>query len=183
MPSYTIIILLTCLIGSQIYLLRLLWICKRDIENKNIRLIQFYLDMKFIWQGFTNSLNITNTIEFCYKFIEDIKDYFSLDDIIIVDSLKMARDEKNTPLRRAVIDYVRTSSPKIEKLLRNSSFLTLQFTYDSSTCSLYVTSITPEIVNDGLIIAVERHPTLLSKNELISLENSINLLKTRLVYN
>lgn len=161
----------------------LLWTYKKDIQNKNIRLIQFYLDMKFIWKGLTDSLNITNTAEFCHKLIEDIKDYFSLDDIIIIDSLKMARDEKNTPLRRKVIEYIKNSSPRIEKLLKNNSFFTMQYTLDDNDYTLYVTSITPDIVNDGLIIAVESHPILLSKNELVSLENSINLLKTRLMYN
>lgn len=95
----------------------------------------------------------------------------------------MAKDEKNTPLRRDVINYVKTSSPRIEKLLRNSPFITLQFMHNNKKYCLYITSITPEIVNDGLIIALESHPILLSKNEMISLENSINLLKTRLMYN
>ena len=35
---------------------------------------------------------------------------------------------------------------------------------------------------DGVIICVENSPSLLNKNEAISLENCINLLKTRLVY-
>lgn len=171
-----------CLMMTQAYVLHLLWSCKKEMQSKNVRLIQFYLDMKFMSKGLNDSLGITNTTEFCYKLMEDIKDYFSLDDIIIVDSLRMAKDEKNTPLRRSAIEFTKRNSPKIKKLLTKSSFFTLDFVHDNEKYTLYITSITPDIVNDGLIIAVESHPILLSKNELISLENIVNLLKNRLMY-
>lgn len=165
------------------YMLHLMWSYKQEIQNKNIKLIQFYLDMKFMWKGLTDNLNITNTAEFCHKFMIDIKEYFSLDDIIIIDSLKMARNEKNTLLRRAVIDYIKGSAPRIEKLLQDNTLLSLKYVFEEKNYTLYVTSITPDVVNDGLVIAVESDPSLLSQNELVSLENCINLLKTRLMYN
>ena len=177
-----IVLICVCIAIAQIYMFYMLWVYKKNVEDKNVRLIQFYLDMKFIWKCLVDNLNISNTVEFCYKLMGDIKDYYSLDDIIVIDSLKIAKDEKKTPLRRGVIEFVNQNIPGISKLLRNESFFTLQFTFEDNDYTVYITSITPEIVNDGLAIAIETGPTLLSKNELISLENSINILKTRLMY-
>ena len=47
---------------------------------------------------------------------------------------------------------------------------------------MYIASITPRDEGDGLIICIEQAPALLTKQEKNSLENSINLLKTRLLY-
>ena len=35
---------------------------------------------------------------------------------------------------------------------------------------------------DGVIVCIEKYPTLLNENERASLETNINLLKTRLFY-
>jgi hypothetical protein len=47
---------------------------------------------------------------------------------------------------------------------------------------LYLSRLMEKDEGDGLIVCVEKTPALLNKNEKISLENCINLLKTRLIY-
>lgn len=178
-----IITLLISILFIQFYMIYKVYNYKKTIERKNIKLIQFYLDMKFIWKGILDNLNISDTAEFCRKLIIDIKEYYNLDDLIIVDSIAMVKDEKNTPLRNAVINDISDKIDNIIIALENQNFITEYLEFNDKSYILYISPITPDVVNDGLIVCVERRPSLLSEHEKISLENSVNLLKTRLMYN
>ena len=47
---------------------------------------------------------------------------------------------------------------------------------------LYMSKLSSEDQNDGIVIGVELAPSILNKNEKLGLENLINLLKYRLLY-
>jgi hypothetical protein len=64
----------------------------------------------------------------------------------------------------------------------NMILLNLIIELREKTYEIYVSRIVSRDEGDGLIVCVEHAPTLLSRQEKISLENSINLLKTRLLY-
>ena len=60
---------------------------KKEVDEKNMQLMQFYLDAKFINKALVDSLKLSHSINFCKDLIERIKDYYHLEEIIIIDSL------------------------------------------------------------------------------------------------
>lgn len=183
MVSYKVfVITLLILVTSYFLLFYLLFKLKKSVNEKNVRLIQYYLDMKFINKSLLGNLNVSNPSVFCKKLIDDIKEYYNLEDIIIIDSIRMVNDERNTALRAKVIDYIADNIQFIEQQLQDKEFLTVTIGYNVNRCVLHISSIMPQQINDGLIICIENSPSLLSENEVASLENILNLLKTRLVY-
>lgn len=154
----------------------------RQIDRKNQKLIQFYLDMQFINRAIINSLNETASEKFCKKMIDDIKLYFDLVDIVIIDSMQMVKYEKNTLLRSDIIDYIEGNIEDITKKLDSSKLCRKKIKLYNEIYNLFICPITPDLTNDGLIVCIEKDPSMLNPAEQSSLENSLNLLKTRLMY-
>lgn len=153
---------------------------KKLLEDKNLRLIQLYLDTKFISKIISDSLNISNPKEFCESVTSDIILYYNLEDIIITSSEIVTKINSNS-LRRDVIKFIKEHSEQIENLLRNKNFVKVKLESNSRKLQLYI-SAAKEVISQGLIVCIENSPVLLSDNELSSMENCINLMKTRLVH-
>lgn len=175
-------LLISIVIMIQIVILYRVYTYKKIIDEKNVKLIQFYLDMKFLWKAIISNLNVSDTSQFCHLLINDIKEYFNLEDIIIVDSIRMVKEEKNTLMRRSVLNFISNNFARVIKKLAEENLYESDFMFKNKRFALYITAITPDVINDGLIVCVEKRPSLLSKHEIISLENCINLLKTRMIY-
>ena len=154
---------------------------KKMIDQKNIQLIQFYLDTKFICKGLIDSLRISDPLEFCKGLIAEVKEYYNLEDIIIIDSIKIFDDENNTAFRSDVIKFIQKNIKQISQDLNNHKLAKLNMNIAEKKYVLYLSKLITTKESNGLIACVEHAPSLLNKHERISLENCINLLKTRLV--
>lgn len=170
--NFTIIVLL---IYKILYYRKLL-------DKKNVQLIQFYLDTKFLCQNMAESLTIPNPAFFCSKLLQKIKEYYNLEDIIIIDSIKMITGENNTRLRSDVIKYIQKNADNILKNLDEYELIKYNFSTINKNYEIYISRIVSKEEGDGLIVCVENAPTLLTKQEKTSLENCLNLLKNRLLY-
>lgn len=155
---------------------------RKILDEKNIQLIQFYLDTKFLGKNMEESLSISNPSFFCTNFLRKIKDYYNLEDVIIIDSINMIDGENNTRLRRDVIKYIQENADTILQTLHESKLTKYDFSNKNNNYEMYISRIVSKDEGDGLIVCVENAPTLLTKQERTSLENSINLLKNRLLY-
>ncbi len=155
---------------------------RKLLNKKNIQLIQFYLDTKFLCQNMAESLTISNPAFFCTQLLHKIKEYYNLEDIIIIDSIKMINGENNTRLRSDVIEYIQKNADNIFQTLHEYELIKHNFSTNNKNYEMYISRIVSKDEGDGLIVCVENAPTLLTKQEKTSLENSINLLKNRLLY-
>ena len=152
------------------------------LDKKNVQLIQFYLDTKFLWQSMAESLSISNPAFFCSKLLDKIKEYYNLEDVIIIDSIKMITGENNTRLRSDVIGYIQKNADNILHNLDEYTLIKYNFSTINKNYEIYISRIVSREEGDGLIVCVENAPTLLTTQEKTSLENIINLLKNRLLY-
>ncbi|GAB4166844.1 MAG: hypothetical protein Tsb006_6110 [Rickettsiaceae bacterium] len=156
---------------------------KKLLDEKNIQLIQFYLDTKFLCRSLIDSLNISDSSTFCSELLRKIKEYYNLEDIIIIDSIKMVSGENNTTLRNDVVKYIKDNIQQITSEMHDYKLVKFNFSAGKKAYEIYISRIlSKDEGDDGLIVCVEYAPTLLSKQEKASLENSINLLKNRLLY-
>jgi len=172
-----------CIILLQVVLFYKVIRYKKVLNNKNVQLIQFHLDTKFLCKSLIESLNVSNSIVFCNTLIKTIKEYYNLDDIIIIDSLSMMNGENNTAARNEILKFIQCNIQEISKNLYAHRLTKLSMNNPNQIqYILYLSRLMEQDEGDGLIVCVEKTPALLNKNEKTSLENCINLLKTRLIY-
>lgn len=149
------------------------------VEEKNLKLIQFYLDMKFIWQCISHALSSSNNIDACNRLVDSIKDYYSFEDLLVVGSSTFTCSGKDTKLKRDVAVYIAQNNLRIKEFLNNHDFFIESFAHQDINYNLYInsTSNSKNSKEDGLIVSVDRNPYILSQNEMICFESCINLLK------
>lgn len=159
---------------------KFLWL-KKSLDEKTVQLIQYCLDTKFLYNNLTDSLEETSSAAFCTKFIKKIKEYYNLEDVVIIDNVKMISEEKNTALRKDIIEYVQVNFEKMKPILHGHRLVKFTFSTSQKKYEMYITRLTSKEEGEGLVICIEYAPTLLSKQEKASLESNINLLKNRLL--
>lgn len=157
---------------------------KKIIDEKNLRLVQFHLDSKFIYKGLVSSLSVSESSKFCANLISQIKDYYNLDEFLVVDSIKMITNttDGTNKVKNIVFSYIRDNINKIFFRLNEYHLKTIEIVSNNIEYTLHISKLVSEEGNDGMIICVEQSPSLLNSQEIIGLENCINLLKTRLFY-
>ncbi|PCJ29449.1 MAG: hypothetical protein COA94_01610 [Rickettsiales bacterium] len=155
---------------------------KRKVDTKNMQLIQFYLDTKFLCKGLIDSLKFPESLTFCNRFTSELKEYFNLEEIIVIDSVDMPANNANTVLKDRVIEFIEKNMDHIARGLHDFKFTTFILELDGKEYVLHISRILSKGEGDGFIICIELAPSLLSKNEIATLETCINILRTRLVY-
>ncbi|KAF8818507.1 hypothetical protein [Rickettsia endosymbiont of Cardiosporidium cionae] len=157
---------------------------EKTLEEKNQILMNYHLELKFIYQIIFDNLNIPIASEFCSQCIEKLKKYYDLIDIVIIDSINMMKVSQTyttTILGKSILDYIENNKTFIEKSLSNSHKIsTLSCNLQNIDLILHIVPITAEMVNDGIIICVEKAPTLLDEHEIASLYNILNILRKRI---
>lgn len=172
-----------CVAFILIYLILRLYHCKKTIDKKNVELVKYYLDTKFICKYLLESLTTSDSNKFCTQFMNKIIEYYYLDDIIIIDSLDMPNIETQTVLRKEIIGYIRNNIELIAFELRIKNLAKFQFDLGEKKFNIHISRILTADDSNSFVVCVEKYPSLLAPQERNSLENSINLLKNRLFYN
>lgn len=176
------IILIGFFILIQVTTLYILIKYRKSIDKKNIELMQFYLDTKFLQRMFVNNIQNSNTLEFCQEFISKIKDYYNLEEIIIIDSLKQFDFRENTIMNNSVIKFLQENIDKFSQQLNGYNLIRENINIYNTQYVLYLSKLTRTDKEDGLIVCIEHLSPLLSKHKKNALENCVHLLKTRLTY-
>lgn len=155
---------------------------KSKVDKKNLRLMQLYLELKFLYKNLTDSAVVTSSTVFCRNLILSIKEYYNLEEIVIIDSVKMSFQSNNmNVLKKAVYSLVQKNEVEIKRRLDGKTSVTQYMEIDGKKYIFYIFDLIPDVGCDGFIVCVENYPTLLTKSELLGLENNINLLKTRML--
>mgnify|MGYP006073655903 CR=1 FL=1 len=173
------IILTILFVISCFYIFYRIINCKKEIEEKNIKLMQFYLDSKFMNKALVDSLKYSNSINFCKDLIEQIKSYYNLDEIVIIDSITKINKNFTT---KTNIQFTKESIEPMVCKLSGHTIQEFKMQIMENEYILYMSKLSSEDQNDGIVIGVELAPSILNKNEKLGLENLINLLKYRLLY-
>lgn len=156
---------------------------KKIIDKKNVELVKYYLDTKFICRNLLESLTISDSNKFCSQFMKKIMEYYYLDDIIIIDSLHITNIETQTVLRKDITTYIRDNIDLISFELDVNNLVKFLCNSGEKKFDIHISKMATGDDSSGFIVCVEKYPSLLVVQERNSLENSINLLKNRLFYN
>lgn len=170
----------------QVFSLYQIFHHRTTIERKNIKLIQLYLDAKFVLKCINGSIASNSALDAAYLLIDYIKDYYGFEDIITLNLKISSPISINSNLTSNVIEYVGKIRNRINDGLRLNNFFIDSFSYNNNIYNLYISSCknkSDDLRNDtGFIIGVDRNPKKLSEKDITSLESSINLLKLNISY-
>lgn len=181
---FSIIVLLTIivLLCAIFIIAKSLLIWKKKLEKKNTKLIQLYLELKFLYKNLATSAAVNCSTDFCKHLVLSIKEFYNLEEIVIIDSIKIDFKSNNINfLKKEVYNYAQKSSKEIKRRIKNKKYLVQYAEIKSTRYILYIFDLAHNIDCEGFIICIENYPTLLNENELIGLESNVNLLKTRMV--
>ncbi len=171
-----IAVLLQCILVASIFKYR------KRLDEQNKKLIQFYLDAKFICKHLIESITISDSSSFCTSLLHEIKEYYNLDDILVVDSISSLNGENNTKNRSSIIKYIHKNINEINQNIVEHQLLKVSAAIEGRQKVLYISALMGKDEGNGMVICIEDAPCLLTEQGKTSLENCINLLKTRLLY-
>ncbi|WP_341792958.1 hypothetical protein [Rickettsia endosymbiont of Ceutorhynchus obstrictus] len=97
-------ILFAALIATIVILIIQLLHYKKKIVGNDLRIIQFYLDKKFLDNKLTKNFELQNSQKYPDSFFEDIKFYFKLDDARIISIQDLEEDKELSFLFKEKLD-------------------------------------------------------------------------------
>lgn len=165
------------------FLFKIVFDWKKGLDKKNLNLMQLYLELKFLYKNLILSTQTSSSENFCIELILAIKEYYNLEEVIVVDSIHMEFKTRTISLlKKAIYNFVQCNLYTLKEKFKTKDVVVLNTKINNKKYILYIAELARGIDCDGFIICVENFPSLLSKNELLGLESNINLLKTRLFY-
>jgi hypothetical protein len=157
---------------------------KKGLDRKNLSLMQLYLELKFLYKNLAHSTQSSSSENFCIELMLSIKEYYNLEEIMVIDSIHMEfKTRAISLLKKEVYNFLPGNLISLKEKFKTTDIVVLNATINNRKYILYIAELAQGIDCNGFIICVENFPSLLSKNELLGLESNINLLKTRLFYN
>ncbi|WP_342270591.1 hypothetical protein [Rickettsia endosymbiont of Orchestes rusci] len=97
-------ILFAALIATIVILIIQLLHYKKKIVENDLRIIQFYLDKKFLDNKLTKNFELQNSQKYPDSFFEDVKFYFKLDDVRIISVQELDKDKELSFLFKEKLD-------------------------------------------------------------------------------
>lgn len=82
---------------------------KKTLKEKNLSIIQFYLDKKFLHNHLNKNLKSPRNENYANSFLENIKSYFKLDDIRVISQKELESDQELSSLFKEKLEEVAAS--------------------------------------------------------------------------
>lgn len=153
---------------------------KQALDKKNTDLIKYHLDAKFMRKCLLESIKINDSNMFCNNFIKIIREYYYLEDVIVIDSIYSTPEQQQADLRQIIISYLRDNHKDISLRLNSKRLVKIDITLQRQGYILYISRILDHN-ESSYIVCVEKSASILTHQEQISLENSINFLRHRIL--
>lgn len=151
------------------------------LKKRNLKLMQFYLDIRFISKLIHDNLYAGSSSEFCQRIISDIMEYYDLKDLIILDYVNEPISQSDLLLRREILEFINQNNDTIKEHLEEEEFMKIRFhSITSKNLLLYISALKNKDSQAGVIICVGNNSTLLGDAEIYTLKSCLDLLRTRL---
>jgi len=155
---------------------------KKELDDKNIKLIQFYLDKKFINKSIANIIESKCWNQFHSDLIENIKEYFQFDDVVCLKIFDIENYENNN-----CISNLPSSIEQVKEFLQKKKAagnLKLQYSHISfesiiTTKGRYKLYLYPYSAENksAIIVCMKKEPGNLNNDVICTLKDLINLLR------
>ncbi|AFC70788.1 hypothetical protein MC5_02005 [Rickettsia australis str. Cutlack] len=81
----------------------------KTLKEKNLSIIQFYLDKKLLYNHLNKNLKSPRTENYANSFLENIKSYWKLDDIRMISQEELVGDQELSSLFKDKLEEVAAS--------------------------------------------------------------------------
>lgn len=80
---------------------------KKGLDRKNLSLMQLYLELKFLYKNLAHSTQSSSSENFCIELMLSIKEYYNLEEIMVIDSIHMEFKTRTISLlKKEVCDFL-----------------------------------------------------------------------------
>lgn len=182
--SHYRLIVVTAVLTALFLLIRIFFKWKGRFDKKNMQLMQLYMELKFLYKNIQEGIIDEAPTNFCSRLIASIKEYYNLENLIIVDAIKMELNNVNLPpIKKTIYEFLLNNEQNLKNILKEEDVVVkvLEIEYEKYVLYIFSMDIDTETSTNGFIICIENYPSLLSKNELIGLKSNISLLKAKLL--
>jgi hypothetical protein len=153
------------------------------MSKKNIMLLRLNLDMSFFAKVLKKNLDVADASIFCTHFIDDIKQYYNFEDLVVIDSINTFNNRLHDPLRAKMLSTLINNLSAIRKKLQSDQVVLREITLeDERSYTMYIFPIENDTGTDGFIVCLESLPSLLDNHEITTLTNAISLLRSKLLH-
>jgi hypothetical protein len=175
------ILIITLILISALLIAKIIAL-SNEIKNKRVRLMQFYLDRKFLYNIIVKKEQYVTNQEFLDNFLQNVKIFFQLEDVVITTGEKLPEIiAENDNLNKIICEKILKYYKKKEILLDESNKLYLTFEYDDINYDSYVFfSPDKDKSKNTIIICIKKSNIILSNDEIYTLDILFNFLRTSL---
>lgn len=151
---------------------------EKTLKEKNLNIIQLYLDKKFLHNNLTSSFKAPKPQNYAESFLENIKIYFKLDDIRVISRKELAKDEElrflfKDKLEKLATEFLSEAKKDIEAL---HEILCDEDANSKKEHRLYVYMLSDQAKKqDTQNLIYVKSPYKFSKNELETLDIYVHL--------
>ncbi|MFY9590100.1 hypothetical protein [Rickettsia endosymbiont of Halotydeus destructor] len=149
-----------------------LWRYEKILKEKNLRIIQFYLDKKFLLNHLVKNIEHFSPQKYAEEFLKNIKFYFNLEDIRIISQEELQKDKELSVLfKKELEDIILLSKKEITTL-----YHILSKESDSSN-RLYIHLLSNKNQLNKKNLIYVKAPYIFNKDEKETLDIYIHLAK------
>jgi hypothetical protein len=150
-------------------------------DKKNKKLIQLYLELKFVHKNLSNLMGNFNSFETSINLIESIKEYYNLEDIVIFDSVNMEfKTSRPRVLKRELNVFLQKNLKRVSEKFKTQECIIDKTEIDGKKYIIYIFNLFDN--SSSFIVCVEDFPALIASHELLGLSINISLLKIKLLH-
>ena len=173
--------IVTCLVIIVGLVIMIIMKSIKYCDRKNQKLIQLYLELKFLHKNLNNLENSLTSLNFSFELIESIKEYYNLEEIIIFDSINMEfKTSRPKVLKKEIHDFLQKNFTRISKNFTTQEYIKNKIKVNGKEYVLYIFKLAYN--SDGFVVCVEDFPSLLTNYELLGLATNVALLKVNLLH-
>ncbi len=159
-----------------------LFILGKELRHKDLKLMQYYLDKKFLYNSITSGTNKLEIRTFQIDLIENIKIYFQLDEIIVIRHEEIASGlQENGSFKKQLYDCILTHYQQQPANAAQSIITSIEHNKNKYTIFMFFRPKEKERKKYEVIVCTKNAKEILSKDEIMTLDMLINLLRIFLI--
>ena len=111
---------------------------KKGLDRKNLSLMQLYLELKFLYKNLVHSTQSSSSENFCIELMLSIKEYYNLEEIMVIDSIHMEFKTRTISLlKKEVCDFLPGNLISLKEKFKTEDIVVLNTTINNRKYVLY----------------------------------------------
>ncbi|MFY9589303.1 hypothetical protein [Rickettsia endosymbiont of Halotydeus destructor] len=153
----------------------------KELQEKHLKLMQFYLDRKLIYNIVTNGFKSESKRQYDFEFIRKIKEYFQLEEVRIIKYNSLKNDDNLAPIFKETLENIISNYSAEKNSDSDDSYIILDpVEIANHNYRLYIYFPCKKSAgknHDENIICIKKNINNFSNDEIFTLDTCIHIFK------